>query len=450
MVVVQNAWGKPKAWAPPARAPAPSATPVAEKRTTWAAPPAKQVFSLEQLYADAHKQFHPIVTTPVGLVNQGNSCFASVILQMLVYTRPLYHFLTSLHREVPQDLSNSTPLLEAIFRFLRGIPEAPADLSLASAQELDTAPILPDYIFDAMRLHKRFDLLHLGHQEDAEEFFSMVLSTLHDELLLVYQRAMQRQTGRATVQSPALAASGVDALCETREAQRPQSPDGDTWLEVGQKGKTSLTRTSGTLDAESPITRMFDGKLRSILTIPGSKTSVVLEPCRTLPLDIQPPHVHAISDALRNTAVPEEISGVWSPGRNAFVEATKHVLLEQLPPVLVLHLKRFVYDEVGGVQKSCKNIAYPLTLDMAPEMMSALLRTTETNLQYTLFGVVYHHGRLATGGHYTVAVMRQDGSGWIHIDDTYVSPIPTEEVLHPQKSAQLGSGQAYLLFYHRL
>ena len=36
--------------------------------------------------------------------------------------------------------------------------------------EMEIDPILPDYVYDAMRLHKRFDLFHLGHQEDAEEF----------------------------------------------------------------------------------------------------------------------------------------------------------------------------------------------------------------------------------------------------------------------------------------
>ena len=37
------------------------------------------------------------------------------ILQMLVYCRPLYNFLTELHAMLPQDLSNSTPLLEAMY-----------------------------------------------------------------------------------------------------------------------------------------------------------------------------------------------------------------------------------------------------------------------------------------------------------------------------------------------
>lgn len=318
---------------------------------------------------------------------------------------------------------------------------------------MDVDPILPDYVYDAMRLHKRFDLFHLGHQEDAEEFFSLVLNTLHDEVLLAQQRA-QRRLGAAHRSTPSAPqapppAAYADGDVEAREVQRPTSPEQDEWLEVGQKGKTSLTRTGGTRDAASPISRMFDGKVRSVLHVPGAKTSIVLEPYRTLPLDIQPPSVRTLEDALRHLTVPEEISGVWSPGRGALVDATKQLCIEMLPPVLVLQLKRFVYDEVGGVQKSCKPIAYGHRLTIDPATMSAPLRMAGPPPEYTLFGVVYHHGRLATGGHYTAAVLRQDDSGWVHIDDTYARAVPPDEVLSGDLCNEGTPSPAYLLFYQR-
>ena len=39
--------------------------------------------------------------------------------------------------------------------------------------------------------------------------------------------------------------------------------------------------------------------------------------------------------------------------------------LEELPPVLVLHLKRFVYEKTGGCQKLIKNIEYPVDLEIS-------------------------------------------------------------------------------------
>ncbi|WFD30539.1 ubiquitinyl hydrolase 1 [Malassezia sp. CBS 17886] len=435
--------------------PSPEAS-VSKRPTAAWAPDTSGPSGIERLYADAHDMRHAPLTMPVGLINQGNSCFASVVrdgctqahcqvLQMLVFCRPLYAFLTQLHAAVPQDLSNSTPLLEAIFRFFSEIPTDDG----SGAPDVD--PILPDYVYDAMRLHRRFDFFHLGHQEDAEEFLSLLLSTLHDETLLVHERAMQRVGRRGRAQAPAAptaAPDDGDALVEAREAQRPQSPSDDqAWLEVGQRGRTSLTRSTGS--TESPVTRMFDGKLRSVLTCPGSKTSIVLEPCRSLLLDIQPPHVRSVEGALLHMVAPEVVSGVWSTGRGAFVDATKQVSIDVAPPILVLHLKRFVYDEIGGVQKSCKTIDYGLTLTLDRALLSAPLRRAHPSpIQYQLFAVVYHHGRLASGGHYTMAARRQDDSGWLYMDDTHVGPIPEELVT--QSEAGHEKSQAYLLFYQRV
>lgn len=39
--------------------------------------------------------------------------------------------------------------------------------------------------------------------------------------------------------------------------------------------------------------------------------------------------------------------------------------LEKLPPVLVLHLKRFVYEKAGGCQKLVKNVEYPVDLEIS-------------------------------------------------------------------------------------
>ena len=419
--------------------------------------------NIEQLYEKAHEINQAPMTIPVGLVNQGNSCFASVILQMLVYCRPLYSFLTQLNAMVPQDLTNSTPLLEAIFQFYSEIPVLTNQNSLLND---DMDPIAPDYVYDALRLHRRFDLFQLGHQEDAEEFFSLILNTLHEEVDLVYRRTMKKKqsTPKHSTTLEAVASKdpyaahppptnnddSSDDEIDAREVQRPQSPDQNEWLEVGQKGKTSLTRTSGNTDSESPITRMFDGKLRSTLACPGTKTSIMLEPYRSLPLDIQPPHIHTIEDALRQITEPEIISGVWSPQRNTPVDATKQVCIEALPPVLVLHLKRFVFDGTYGVQKSTKPIRFGMTLDLPQDILSQPCRRVSDFNKYALFGVVYHHGRLATGGHYTVAVRRQDDSGWIHFDDTRVSSIPAEQVVSSAHGNKLDAGQAYLLFYQRL
>lgn len=308
-------------------------------------------------------------------------------------------------------------------------------------------PFVPEFLYDAMKLHKRFDTMRRGHQEDAEEFLGFFLDTLHEELRSVISRSEARARKASDSRSTSVSEKG-DMDNEEREVQRPESPTtGERWLEVGQKGKTSFTRTTTT--SSSPITRIFGGKLRSVLRTPGSKDSVTLEPYQALQLDIQPSHVNTIEEALVNLTVPETIPGVMSSTKN-LVDATKQVYVETLPSILVLHLKRFVYDDVGGVQKSPKVVGFGPELEI-PETVITPSRRADTPRKYKLTGIVYHHGRYASGGHYTVDVLRQDKSEWVHIDDTAWAPVqPPSCELHPKSDAKNAKGSsAYLLFYAR-
>ncbi|SPO28121.1 related to Ubiquitin carboxyl-terminal hydrolase 10 [Ustilago trichophora] len=464
-------------------------------RKSGAAQSKPAVMSLERLLADAHTRFDAPVTHPRGLVNKGNFCFANAILQTLVYCAPFYNLFSLIGREVPADFGNATPLMEAVIHFLREFlptdatnsihsPQLGQDASLAAASE----PFLPEFVYDAMRLNKRFDQMRRGHQEDAEEFLGFFLDTLHEELISAQRRSAIKlaqsaggpngilakmseeekklngvsdddlkrlgvRVGKDAASADAVGL-GLDAALDEdeiieREVMRPVSPSEEGWMEVGQKGKTAYTRTTST--SESPITRIFGGKLRSVLKTPGAKDSVTLEPYQPLQLDIQPPHVQSIEDALLHLTEPETIPGVWSPSRAAEVDATKQVFVESLPPVLVLHLKRFIYDEIGGVQKSQKPLSYGTTLEIAPEVLSPAMRS-QPQPRYRLFGIVYHHGRYASGGHYTVDVLRQDGHSWLHIDDTMFHTVPTEHVVRNAASPSRDYGHdglAYLLFYRR-
>ena len=67
-----------------------------------------------------------------------------------------------------------------------------------------------------------------------------------------------------------------------------------------------------------------------------------------------------MTEAIVNNFATEIIDGYLCPKTKVAVEASKSMTLEELPPILVLHLKRFVYDGSGkGSQKLCKNIDFP-------------------------------------------------------------------------------------------
>ena len=218
----------------------------------------------------------------------------------------------------------------------------------------------------------------------------------------------------------------------TSESHESLTVDDGGWHEVGPKQRAAITRSSGVIATESPITKIFGGKFRSELRVPGMKNSVTLEPYQPLQLDIGAPHVSNIIDALKGLTKPETLHGDFNSPRGPGSTATKQVNIETLPQVLILHLKRFQYDSSGGTQKIWKKVGYPLDLEIPKEVFPQHKRggmLAHGGLpKYRLISVVYHHGKNASGGHYTVDVRRQEGREWIRIDDTVIKRIRSEDV----------------------
>jgi ubiquitin carboxyl-terminal hydrolase 10 len=209
--------------------------------------------------------------------------------------------------------------------------------------------------------------------------------------------------------------------------------EGDSgWMEVGHKQKPTVTRSSGA-NADSPVTNIFGGKLRSELKVSGNKMSVTLEPYSPLQLDIGSPQVNNIIDALKGLTRPESMQGDFYTSRGQKATATKQVFIETLPPVLILHLKRFHYDSTTKrAEKIWKKVGYPLELELPKEVFPTQTRNkylAHSGMpKYRLTAVIYHHGKNANGGHYTVDIRRQDGLEWIRMDDTLIRRIRKEDV----------------------
>jgi ubiquitin carboxyl-terminal hydrolase 10 len=109
-------------------------------------------------------------------------------------------------------------------------------------------------------------------------------------------------------------------------------------------------------------------------------------------LDISAPNVHTITEALLHLNEPETISGVYSASRGTNVDATKTVYLETVPPILTLHLKRFLYDAVENrVVKKGKAVAYGPELIIPTSIISPARRPAGGELRYRLFGGEHQH-----------------------------------------------------------
>lgn len=349
------------------------------------------------------------------------------ILQVLVNCIPFYDFLDQVSKKAVHSFNSETPLLDAMIMFMREFKVIDSAVSIDQLkrrlknEELEQygEAFTPEFVYDAIRKLPRFASMRRGHQQDAEEFLGFLLEGLHDECTHV-MRTLPVSTASTAPNSSLPSPTTSNA--------------GDDWLEVGPKQKAAITRTSGYSSSVSPITKIFGGQLRSELRIPGLKSSVTLEPYQPLQLDIGAPEVRNIVDALRGLTRPETIHGDFNSPHGKDAKATKQVFIESLPPVLILHLKRFQFDAEGhGTIKIWKKVGYPLELEIPREVVSRQKRNTihadnADLLKYRLITVVYHHGKNASGGHYTVDVRRQDGREWVRIDDTVIRRVRPEDV----------------------
>ncbi|KKP05862.1 ubiquitin thiolesterase [Trichoderma harzianum] len=360
---------------------------------------------------------------PRGLINTGNMCYMNSVLQVLMFCVPFYDLLDQVGKKAAHSFKSETPLIDALIMFMR---EYSVLKSSASVDQLNRIlknedlerygePFTPEFVYDAIRQLSRFASMRRGHQQDAEEFLGFLLQSLDDECTHVMK---DLPVGHEEAPSSDASTGGSVAAS-------------DDWLEVGRKQRAAVSRLSGH-NTSTPITKIFGGLLRSEFRVPGLKDSITTERYQPLQLDIGSPDVRNVVDALRGLTRPERLQGDFNSPRGKDVTATKQVFIETLPPVLILHLKRFQFDAEGhGTVKIWKKIGYPLELEIPRE---ALSRQKRQNLddasmpRYKLISVVYHHGKNASGGHYTVDVRRQDGREWIRLDDTVIRRIRPEDV----------------------
>ncbi|KAI1270599.1 cysteine proteinase [Xylariaceae sp. FL1019] len=429
----------PSAASHPGSAITPSTSSYADGHATNGSGPTNPVKSNASSLAEAFRSYNATAShkiaflEPRGLINTGNMCYMNSVLQVLMFCSPFYDFLEQVNKKSTHSFKSETPLIDAMVMFMREYKVIDSAVSVDQLrrrlknEELEQygEAFTPEFVYDAIRQLPRFASMQRGHQQDAEEFLGFLLESLHDECVHVMRHLTDTSAPTAGNSSTATPTGNLSPTSTT---------DASDWLEVGRKQRAAVTRSSGHPVDNSPLTKIFGGQLRSELRVSGLKDSVTLEPFQPLQLDIGSPQIRNIVDALKNLTRPETIRGDFSSPRGPDAVATKQVLIESVPPVLILHLKRFQFDASGtGTVKIWKKIGYPLELELPKELFSRQKRNV-LNAEgagfpkYRLMAAVYHHGKNASGGHYTVDLRRQDGREWVRLDDTVIRRIRSEDV----------------------
>nr|XP_061815787.1 ubiquitin carboxyl-terminal hydrolase 15-like isoform X3 [Nerophis lumbriciformis] len=125
----------------------------------------------------------------------------------------------------------------------------------------------------------------------------------------------------------------------------------------------------------------------------------------------------------------------YCPNCKEHQQATKKLDLWSLPPVLVVHLKRFSYSRYMR-DKLDSLVDFPLSnLDMS----EFLINPNSGPCLYDLIAVSNHYGGMG-GGHYTAYAKNTDDGKWYNFDDSSVSPASEDQIV---------SKAGYVLFYQR-
>ncbi|KAJ1828217.1 hypothetical protein LPJ56_001238, partial [Coemansia sp. RSA 2599] len=375
--------------------------------------------------------FNPPAVQPRGLVNTGNMCFMNVVLQALLYCAPFFNMLSSIKDNVAFSFKQEIPLLEALIQFIQ---EFKSDTTpLAMLEDGPGEPFVPENVYEALRQKNVFQTLR-GQQEDAQEFMSYLVDGINEEMATILH-THQASLAQKAATSPAASEPGADS----------------GWLEVGPHNKASLIRDNNESSVRTPITQIFGGSLRSTLTVPHSPAASARnqppppssnrEPFQWLALDVSS-SVDSIEEALDEFVAPETIEG-YTNFLGESVNATKQILLEKMPPVLILHLKRFVFCHDEGVQKVHKFIEYPQELTLSPKWLAKTSASSKLRgAKYRLESVIYHHGEQASGGHYTCD-LRRSKDEWLRFDDVEITSLESVDDALDEKKDRA----AYILFY---
>ncbi|KAK7685732.1 hypothetical protein QCA50_011077 [Cerrena zonata] len=321
-----------------------------------------------------------------GLKNLGNTCYMNSTIQCLSATAPFATFFKdgTWQREVNvfNPMGTKGRLAEAFARILR-------EMSTSEMQTLTPIPFRRSICQYASQFQGT-------EQHDSQEFLQFLLDGLHEDLNRVTQKPPMNMTPE-------------------REAELETLP---TQIASEQEWQNYLTRN------RSLVVDLFQGQFRNQLQcLTCRQTSTTYNSFMYLTLPIPTGRSSSevkLSDCL-DAFVKEEVmekSDAWHcPKCKTLRQATKRLTLSRLPPILLVHLKRFshkghftdkIETRVNFPMKELDLTNYmplPLPPGQAPTQHLPYddPRLQKPPYKYDLYAVTNHYGTLSSG-HYTAFV----------------------------------------------
>ncbi|XP_045438561.1 ubiquitin carboxyl-terminal hydrolase 8 isoform X5 [Pipistrellus kuhlii] len=332
-----------------------------------------------------------------GLRNLGNTCYMNSILQCLCNAT---HLADYFNRNCYQDDINRSNLLghkgEVAEEF--GIIMK----ALWTGQYRYISP--KDFKITIGKINDQF----AGYsQQDSQELLLFLMDGLHEDLNKADNRKRHKEENN-------------DHLDDFKAAEH-------AWQKHKQLN-------------ESIIVALFQGQFKStVQCLTCHRKSRTFEAFMYLSLPLASTSKCTLQDCLRLFSKEEKLTDnnrFYCSHCRARRDSLKKIEIWKLPPVLLVHLKRFSYDG-RWKQKLQTSVDFPLeNLDLSQYVIGP-----KNNLKkYNLFSVSNHYGGL-DGGHYTAYCKNAARQRWFKFDDHEVSDISVSSVK---------SSAAYILFYTSL
>ena len=363
------------------------------------------------------------ILQPCGFVNRGNKCYFNAVVQVL-FASALFREMIGKARDLRERVADARelakiPLLQKFIVLIQSFPTFP----LTSFEKNNFTPMLasrPSDLKDLQKVVLPEFLRGVGgaaavaalenEQQDAQELFSYILDTLHEEFIVLDGIVKVSSDG------PKKEKEGGD---ENGEGTANEDDDGGEWM-TKIKGKSATICSQVNTFGTSPVNDLFAGTVRSILDKKSTReTSVNVQPFYTLQLDINDSRVNSIEDAIKLYQTSEYIDD-----SDGMCKTNK---IETAPKILCLHLKRFIFEDKPFPIKCSKPVVFKKTLGLAGK-------------GYTLSAVIRHHGATAIKGHYTCDVLCLNRF-WLHCNDASLEWVDSvDDVLEQNQDT-------YMLFY---
>lgn len=381
---------------------------------------------------------------PRGLTNRSNYCYINSILQALLACPPFYNLFKALSSEKTQFKNSPTPLIDNMIKFINEFSQLSSSSRLSRLEKRtqkkskDTAIDIqcgtafePSYVYTMLKNTSCSNVFSIeGRQEDAEEFLSCLLNGISDEMLELMKQVNNDQINDTNINS----IGGNDNI-------NGGDDDEEEWTMIGPKNKGSITRC--TEIGRTPLSDIFRGQLRSRISRQGDQYSDNVQPFFTLQLDIE--KAESVEGALDILVGRDQVEGMVCSKTKQQIQAWKQVTLEELPVILILHLKWFNY-QLEGCSKIFKNVSYAIDLKIDSKILTSSVakKLSVKEKQYKLFAVTYHDGKEATKGHYVTDAFHVSYGAWVRYDDSSVKCVSQNDVLNPSTPRV-----PYLLYYRR-